>query len=171
MKTFLEYEVKSGLPTIYCDMDGVLVDFIRGAERANNGEEFKDTDQQWQRINQTKGHWKNLDWMPDGKKLWQFISKYNPHILSAYSKRNPQVVMNGKMDWLSKHNLNIPKAKIHLVLRSEKQGYALNTSGEPNLLIDDHTQNIKQFTARGGLGIYHKNTAETIKKLREYGYK
>ena len=95
------------LPDIYCDLDQVLVAFMKGAEAAIGGDfASTDKDERWKKINQTKGFWANLDWMPGGKRLYQFIEKYDPYVLSAYSGRDP-TSKNGKMKWL----LRIPTGK------------------------------------------------------------
>ncbi len=67
-------------------MDEVLVAFRSGAEKVI-GQPFPDADKEerWKDISQTKGFWANLDWMPGAKRLWNFISKYDTEILSAYS--------------------------------------------------------------------------------------
>ena len=77
---------KDDLPDIYCDMDMVLCDFLRGADKAV-GEPFihADRETRWKKINNTKGFWEGLDWYPGGKRLYSFIAKYDPLILSAYS--------------------------------------------------------------------------------------
>ena len=35
-----------------------------------------------------KDFWESLEWMLSAKKMWSFISKYDPHILSAYSTKD-----------------------------------------------------------------------------------
>ena len=88
------------LPDIYCDLDEVLVDFMRGANAAVGGEFARmDTKERWAIINNTKGFWKNLGWKPNAKRLYDFISKYDPHVLSAYTDRDPSS-KRGKMTWL-----------------------------------------------------------------------
>jgi len=76
MKSLLEImeASKDDLPEIYCDMDDVLVNFMKGAENAIGGDFASiDKDERWNKINQTKGFWENLDWMPSAKRLYQFI--------------------------------------------------------------------------------------------------
>ena len=171
MKTLVELiEAPSGLPEIYCDLDQVLVAFLKGAEKAIGGDfTTMDKDERWSKINQTKGFWANLDWMPGAKKLYQMIAKYNPHVLSAYSGRDPNSKV-GKMKWLDK-NTKFKRANIHLVKRSQKQAYAKNRDGEPNVLIDDYLKNIKEWEAKGGIGIHHTNVSKTIAELKKLGFK
>ena len=78
--------VEQDLPTIYCDMDMVLCDFLKGAEK-ELGKPFMefDKDKRWPIISQNKKFWEELEWMPGAKRLWSFVNKYDAHILSAYS--------------------------------------------------------------------------------------
>jgi len=157
------------LPDIYCDLDEVLVDFMRGADAAVGGNFVKmDADERWNRINQTKGFWSNLGWKPNAKRLHDFIMRYNPHVLSAYTGRDPTSKV-GKMKWLKK-NASFKRANIHLVLRSQKKSYA-TTDEKPNVLIDDYDKNIREWQAAGGIGIHHTNVGKTISELKRLGFK
>ena len=160
---------KEGLPDIYCDLDQVLVNFMKGAEEAIGGDfRTTDKDERWNKINQKKGFWANLEWMPGAKRLYQFIEKYDPYVLSAYSSRDPSS-KNGKMKWLAK-NTNWKRGRINLVMRSHKQMFA-TTDGKPNVLIDDYIKNIKEWEKKGGIGIHHTDVGKTIRKLKELGFK
>ncbi len=171
MKNIIElFEAsKEDLPEIYCDLDQVLVAFLKGADKAVGGS-FVDSpkDERWNKVNQVKGFWANLDWMPGAKRLYQFIEKYDPHVLSAYTGRDPTSKV-GKMKWLAK-NTNFKRSRIHLVLRSQKQSYA-TTNGKPNILIDDYIKNIKEWESKGGIGIHHTRVSKTISELKNLGFK
>ena len=157
------------LPEIYCDLDEVLVDFMRGANAAVDGDFRKmDKDDRWNKVNQTKGFWANLGWKPNAKRLHDFIIKYNPHVLSAYTGRDPTSKV-GKMKWLKK-NAKFKRANIHLVLRSQKQSYA-TTNEKPNVLIDDYDKNIREWENKGGIGIHHTDVGKTISELKRLGFK
>ena len=157
------------LPEIYCDLDEVLVDFMRGANAAVGGDFRRmDKDERWNKVNQTKGFWANLGWKPNAKRLHDFIIKYNPHVLSAYTGRDPTSKV-GKMKWLKK-NANFKRGNIHLVLRSQKQSYA-TTNEKPNILIDDYIKNIREWEAKGGIGIHHTDVGKTISELKRLGFK
>ena len=160
---------KEDLPEIYCDLDEVLVDFMRGANAAVGGDFVKmDKNERWNKLNQTKGFWANLNWKPNAKRLHDFIIKYNPHVLSAYTGRDPTSKV-GKMKWLKK-NANFKRANIHLVLRSQKKSYA-TTDEKPNVLIDDFDKNIREWQAAGGIGILHTDVGKTISELKRLGFK
>ena len=160
---------KEDLPEIYCDLDEVLVDFMRGADAAVGGSFIKtDKDERWSKVNQTKGFWANLGWKPNAKRLHDFIIRYNPHVLSAYPDRDPNA-KNGKMKWLKK-NTGFKRAKIHLVKRAQKKDYA-TTDDKPNVLIDDYDKNIREWEAKGGTGVHHTDVGKTISELKRLGFK
>ena len=115
-----------------------------------------------------------MPWKGDGKKLWKYIKKYNPSILSASVQ--PQQDPNckpGKYRWLSK-NLGLNNsARINLVRRKQKQDYVrVNQSGKMGVavLIDDYPKNIREWTAKGGIGILHTSTSSTINQLKRIGF-
>jgi|TARA_R110000851_G_scaffold186817_1_gene336205 5'(3')-deoxyribonucleotidase len=172
MKYITQLEKKSNdteLPSIYCDLDQVLVAFMKGADAAVGGSFVQtDKDERWNKINQTRGFWANLEWMAGAKRLYNFIIRYDAYVLSAYTRKDP-TSRNGKMKWLSK-NTKFKKFNIKLVLRSEKQQYAM-TNGKPNVLIDDYIKNIKEWEAKGGIGIHHTDVGKTINELKRIGFK
>ena len=151
--------------TIYCDMDGVLVDFDRGYQEltgmttqqadAMGGDTF------WEPLTKAGAKWWiTLNWMPDGKQLWNYIKKYTPILLSAPSKQESSRL--GKRVWVKRE---LPDVKLILRPASQKQQYASPTS----ILIDDRQKNIDQWEAAGGIGILHTNTANTIEQLKQLG--
>ena len=158
------------LPEIYCDLDEVLVDFIGAADAAVGGNFAKaDKETRWNIINQIKGFWTNIGWKPNAKRLYDFIIKYDAHVLSAFTGRDPTSKV-GKMKWVKK-NTEFKRANIHLVLRSQKKSYAKTKEEKPNVLIDDYDKNIKEWEAAGGIGILHTNVGKTINKLKGLGFK
>ena len=68
-------------------------------------------------------------------------------------------------------NTKIPRGKTHLVLRSQKKDFAVNKDEAPNILIDDYMKNIKEFNAKGGIGIHHTDTGKTLRELKNLGFK
>ena len=165
----LNINEETDLPKIYCDMDQVLCNFMKAADAAVGGSFVKaDRDTRWNNIQQTKGFWENLEWMPGAKKLYQRIAKYDPNILSAYSGKDGNSRI-GKMKWLSK-NTNFKRGNIYLVMRSQKQKYA-TADGKPNVLIDDYIKNIKEWESKGGIGVHHTSVSKTMGDLKRLGFK
>ena len=104
MKELVEFVKTSSedLPDIYCDMDGVLCDFITGANIAVGGTFATiEKNKRWNIVQQSKGFWANLEWLPGSKRLYDFIIRYDAHILSAFSGRDP-ASKSGKLKWLKK---------------------------------------------------------------------
>ena len=174
-KNFYIEAKRSNLPFIFCDMDGVLTDFIKAANKATGVDwENLRTNQDWSVIKDTKNFWVNMPWKRDGKQLWKYIKKYNPSILSAAVQPHQDPNCKpGKLRWLSK-NLGLNNsARINLVRRSQKQDYVrVNREGkiEVAVLIDDYPKNIREWTAKGGIGILHTNTSSTISQLKKIGF-
>ena len=161
---------KDDLPEIYCDLDEVLVDFLRGADAAVGGNFVKlPSDERWNKLNQTKGFWVNLNWKPNAKRLHDFIIRYDAHVLSAFTRSDPTAKV-GKMKWVKK-NTGFKRANIHLVLRSQKQAYAKTKEEKPNVLIDDYVRNIREWENKGGIGIHHTDVGKTINELKRLGFK
>lgn len=158
------------LPRIYLDMDGVLFDFVKNIENTTgltiNKWSKLGRKERWDPIIANKKFWSDGPWLAEGKKLFSFVKKYNPHILSAYVEHayDPNCIP-GKKKWAIK-NTGISSDKINLVLRSQKKNFASPNS----ILIDDYDKNTKEFTASGGKGIQFKTASQTIAELKKLGF-
>lgn len=166
---------------VYVDMDGVLVNFDKGFEKISGGVSMDDYIEKhgktaaWKLIN-SKGSnwWANLEWMPDGTKLWSFVQNLNVKILSSATVSNSGgLAKKGKMIWIENHlGKNIDAILVDSSV--DKQRYAR----PGDILIDDLPSNIDQWIAKGGIGILHKSAASSIEKLQKiintqnetYGY-
>jgi len=153
---------------IYCDMDGVLTDFDTQFKELSGGIAPKDYENKygkdafWSLISQGGvGYWVGMPWMPNGKQLWEYISKYNPIILSAPSKENESRL--GKRLWV-RNNLK-PKPKLILASAANKPNYSTRNK----ILIDDRADTISNWNAKGGIGILFKSTAQVIEELKKLG--
>jgi len=160
-------ELNEQSPQIYCDMDGVLVDFDKQFEKASGGippREYEDKNGKeafWNVINEKGvGFWVGMPWMVNGKQLWDHIKPYNPKLLSAPSRSNESRL--GKRLWVKN---NIPGTELILAYAENKKNYADGN----NILIDDRPSNIDQWKAAGGIGILFISTEQTIKELSKYG--
>tara|TARA_R110002126_G_scaffold24918_1_gene85836 strand:+ start:198 stop:2312 length:2115 start_codon:yes stop_codon:yes gene_type:complete len=149
---------------IYCDMDGVLVDFESGYEKLTGIDlrgEFQKGDDFWDPISKAGvGFWAGLKWMPGGQELWDYIKPFDPKLLSAPSREQSSRI--GKAVWV-KHKL--PGTKLILRYANQKKELATPDS----ILIDDRQINIDQWEAAGGIGILHTSTANTIQQLQKLG--
>jgi hypothetical protein len=178
-------EMREKKYVIFCDMDGVLVDFDEGYKELT-GVTTQHADSQgknefWGLFRDSlknkdiseRSYWANLDWMSDGKQLWDYISPYNPYVLTAPSvnfdipfeeryKVENNESMQGKTEWVQR----LPNMrKIYFRSAARKADFA----GPNKILIDDRKDTIDSWNANGGIGILHTSTANTIKQLQELG--
>ena len=105
-------------------------------------------------------YWVNLKWMPDGKQLWNYIKPYNPYILTAPS-RDPGSKL-GKKEWVEQ--LDNMK-NIYFRAAQNKPDF----SGKNRILIDDRADTIEKWNSKGGIGILHTSTENTIEQLKKLG--
>ena len=175
---------------IYCDMDGVFVDFDSGFQSISGGKPPSYFDQIgkseliWRLIERqpNKGidWWANLPKTKYGPSLWKYLTTTygEVKILSSTGSRKSKnsSAEVGKRMWLRTNLTPTPDDKnIFLVDSAEaKQKYAKN---EKDVLIDDLPINIQQWRNAGGTGILHVSTENTINQLKRlhmtkesYGY-
>ena len=163
MKTFKELTEKE--ITIFCDMDGVLTNFMDGVKKYTGSLKQDDIERfLLDDIGTSKEWWASLDPMPDAMLLWKYITKYEVQVLSACPGicKDDRAVMAGKKAWVKKH-LRPSPSKVNIVQRRDKKNFARPN----NVLIDDHKKNVKEWKSAGGIGILHKSTISTIKHLKD----
>jgi len=153
---------------LFLDMDGVLTDFTAACEKLGDNMMFwysNDRELFWKKITFAGiGFWSEMSWMPEGRELHGFLrsSGLCPTILSALpGPERKKALINareGKIKWLRKElGPSYAEAAI-LCYRPEK---ALQ-SGFSRVLIDDNSENIREWEEAGGIGILHKNASRTI---------
>jgi len=166
MKTLLEFDS----PQIYCDMDGVLADFEKGIKDMIGG---KFNDDRWNEL--PDDFFLQLEPMKDAKQLWGFIGKYDPFILTAIPRtsRGPIAARAAEdKTRFMKRWFGVSADKMYPVQRINKANFAMDgRDHRPNLLIDDHIKNIQAFRKARGIGVRHTSASDTIKQLKEIGYK
>jgi hypothetical protein len=160
-----ESEGISELFTIYLDIDGVIADFDkRFTELAGMGpREYEDSfgsEKFWDFIDikHKIKFFSKMDWMPEGKKLYNFIKQFDHKLLSAPSKNDASKV--GKRIWAKE---NTPETQLILSPAYNKKNYA----DKSNILIDDREKNIQQWKDAGGIGILFKSTDQVIDELKK----
>ena len=169
-KKFKHYLVEFDSPQIYCDMDGVLADFEKGVEDLIGG---KFNDDRWYEL--PDNFFLTLEPMPDAQRLWDFIGKYDPFILTAIPRasRGP-ISKRAAMDKarFMKRWFGVSQDKMYPVMRADKMRFAKDgRDGRPNLLIDDQPKNIAQFKSDGGIGVLHTSASNSINQLKKIGYR
>ena len=174
---------------IYCDMDGVLVDFELGvveyitaalaegrAEelKAKIGRDYITGDDlagptknndirkyMYKELQHSAEFWENLPWLLNGQRLWAALAPHNPNILTTPMGYGSEI---GKQAWIDK-NLNPPPKNVFM--SREKYLWANNKS----ILIDDFTKNTIPWEESGGIALLYKDSEieKTLSRLRELG--
>ena len=171
---------------IYCDMDGVLTDFekrfvtllqqegpkyyskatIAQVTRPKHFDKLEGTEEFWKFIDQHIGleFWSDMEWMPNGRELWNFIQPYGPKLLTSPSRDNTSRL--GKRLWV-KENL-VPAPEVLFRFGDAKSDFA----NENAILIDDKPSNLAAFASKGGIAIEVKDgeIQSVINKLKQLGY-
>ncbi len=139
----------------------------------------------WRTINTTPNFWEGLQWMPDGRVLWDYVQHFNPILLTSPGIGTTQshnhtapplcsrlhaepcagqgvaAAVRGKHAWAARH---IQTDRVICEFKKEK--YAMRNA----VLIDDREKNIIPWRAAGGIGVHHVSAAKTIRELEALGF-
>lgn len=155
-----------GKRRLYCDLDGVLVDF-EGAALEACGIPFAafadvhGTSAVWKRLERTEGFYANAKWLDDGRKLWRLLSEVEPpvRILSGLPLgdwADPQ-----KREWCL---LELgPTVPVITCLSKDKYHHCV----PGDILIDDRLDTRTAWEGAGGIFVHHVTLEKTIERLHE----
>lgn len=143
---------------VLLDLDGVLVDFVRGiceahgVDSPHTGQSSYDTaallgmtDREfWVPANDVT-FWENLEWTPDGKQILEIVSRYFHHdqICLLTSPSQAPEAAAGKMRWIQRE---LPDFSRQFLIGPVKHFCAHPEA----FLIDDHDVNCDLFAFHGG---------------------
>ena len=158
---------------IYVDMDGVLADFF-GEWQKLIGKGWRDVkgksiEPALQAIRDKDDFWLSLPMTSNAKGLLNLIKdvKGSYNILSAPLAGDKKAEPH-KREWVKKNLSFFPPKNV--IITSNKQSYATQPDGTPNILIDDFGSNISKWEGAGGVGFKHKDHKfeRTAKNIKQY---
>lgn len=150
--------------TLYLDMDGVLCNFDKAYRKLDpekvDRKKFRDA----VFIHKI---FEDLEFMPDTQELLNYVSKLeniNIEILTSmgtYDEIQGNAAKHQKMHWLNTHN--IPYKANFVRAKQEKANFAHDHA----ILVDDSPGCINPFIAKGGHGILHTKSLDTIQQIHD----
>jgi hypothetical protein len=150
---------------IFCDLDGVLVDFDAGVKKIlKKAPDDLPTGLMWAVLKKTPDFYNKLNWTPNGKKLWQNLiglSNVTIQLLTGVP-RGFKEAEGQKRAWC-KRELG-EQFNVICCQTKDKPKYA--TTGA--ILIDDRLNIADEWIANGGIFIHHTSTENTIIELNKY---
>jgi 5'(3')-deoxyribonucleotidase len=148
---------------ILLDMDGVLVDFIRGCIevhdlRTTTEELYKENPGCWDVLSILKMQapafwkpmdfefWSKLEWLSDGPDIVKHLEERygQEHITLWTSPSENYGCMDGKKRWVERH---LPRHYKHNIVFGSKKHLGARRD---TILVDDSDSNVAKFGARGG---------------------
>mmetsp|Transcript_31910 Transcript_31910/g.95532 ORF Transcript_31910/g.95532 Transcript_31910/m.95532 type:complete len:228 (-) Transcript_31910:314-997(-) len=173
---------------VFCDLDGVLVDFASGVSEIFNGRgpsEIPNQGHMWGAISRQPSFYENLPWTKDGRKLWDSIKHLMPNILTGVP--NSKKSRTQKATWCRRelgvetnHVDMAGKKRAHEVVEGRMKSGVVNVitcwsrnkhreSRDMAVLIDDRESFAQEWEKEGGIFIHHTCTEDTLAQLRKHG--
>ena len=153
---------------LYCDMDGVLTDFLKRYMDFRPGEPPSSYQKLSPQLVSQPEFWSEMDWNAGGKALWDFIKDLEPTILSANPSYSDDPVTEaavkphaeeGKRAWCAQ---NLGLGPNSVIIEVDKKSEISRTgSGKICVLIDDLMSNLREWESAGGIGILHLQASPT----------
>jgi len=172
MRVFELSNPTAGKPVVYLDLDGVLADFFGEAARREGVDHWRRARKVKDRIDQVAqetGFFMDLPPLPHAEQLVSNVVKMAGQysILSSPLMSNVEESTREKTQWLQHYLKNMQPQSV--LFDHNKEKFARQADGVPNILIDDWDANIKLWEANGGIGILYTddNWDRALKKLQQ----
>lgn len=144
------------MTTIYCDLDGVIANFVEGAIEAtglpivhddvNQWDFFKPhmtAEDFWSRIHAQSCFWEDLPVYPWAHELVEALRGFGEVVYCSDPSHDDEAA-TGKIKWLKRHGFVEPHGK-NYILMAQKWRLAANHS----YLVDDSHKNCTDFALAG----------------------
>ena len=150
--------------TLYLDMDGVLCNFDKAYRKLDPEKADR---KKFREAVFTYKIFEDLEFMPDTTELMNYVSKLEGitiEILTSmgtYDAEQGNAARYQKMRWLD--SKNIPYKANFVRAKQEKANFAHDRA----ILVDDSIGCITPFNAKGGHGILHTKSTDTIQQIHD----
>ena len=145
---------------IFVDLDGTLCDFDKKVKELTGKLPSELPKKElWKAVYSIPDFFESLEWLPDGKQLWNAVKQYHPTILTGLpSSKNGKAQ---KEKWCAQHlGPNVP---VIVCPSRDKHMYA-----KPGyIIIDDRNDIIQSWNSAGGKGILRRDTTSVIIQLHK----
>jgi len=157
-------------PDLFCDLDGVLCDFVKRATEllGKSPDDLRDADPKikawmWETLKKAPGGFYNsLPWMPGGEQLWNAISHLKPTILTGCPRGDWAPAQ--KREWVTTNLGN--DIKVITCMAVKKATFCRNRQ---SVLIDDSDWIKHGWDNKQGCFVHHCDVKNTLKELAELG--
>ena len=162
---------------IYLDMDGVLADFFHEYAKLAGVPANQFGKHDYRSIPPAKedptldkmvgtDFFKRLPMFNTAPQLIKlvlgYVDQYN--ICSSPLRNDHANSERWKRVWIKE---NLPVQPQDIVITGQKEHWAVNADGSPNILIDDRGKNILAWRARGGIGIKYQADEDSLEKVAQ----
>jgi hypothetical protein len=154
---------------LFVDLDGVLADFDSAVKRITGAYPSElDVKSMWSQLARTDGFYEHLDWMPDGRELWNAVRDLSPTILTGLPLgrwAEPQ-----KRAWCARE-LG-PEVPVITCLSRNKAKRAREVTPEraTPVLVDDRERLREAWEGIGGIFVHHTSARSSIERIESiYG--
>ena len=150
--------------TLYLDMDGVLCNFDKAYRKLDPEKVDR---KKFREAVFTYKIFEDLEFMPDTTELMNYVSKLEGITIEILTSMGTYDAIQGnharsqKLHWLNKYN--IPYKANFVRAKQEKANFAHDRA----ILVDDSIGCITPFNAKGGHGILHTKSSDTIQQIHD----
>jgi hypothetical protein len=158
---------------LFIDLDGVLADFDQGVRRVTGKEPAEiEPRKMWPVLARTPGFYDRLNWMSDGRELWDAVKAFEPAVLTGLPMgkwAEPQ-----KRSWCGRElGVEVPVItglSRHKAALAHSWMESRGLTEKVPLLVDDRLKLKESWEEVGGTFILHLDARTSIAALRELGF-
>lgn len=158
------------MTTIYCDLDGVLVDFDRFKQEHLSSRAQIDDDTMWAELQEIPNVFRLMKPTPYSNMLWTAIMSTGlpRKILTAIPRKATMPnAENNKRDWVLDHKDRVFLGELPEVLIGPHSKDKWRHCKLGDILIDDREDNCAAWETAGGFTVHHRcDIKATLQRLR-----